>query len=108
MAKTLGDITSELTQNVLDPAKAEAGRIRQDAQEQADHIIADARKEAQKILEQAKSEVEHLKRQMDTDMETPAVISSSCLKNDWKARSSIPSSKTRSSRFSKIAPFWRK
>lgn len=70
MAKTLGDITGELTQKVLEPAKAEAQKIRQDAKVEADQIVADAQKEAQKILEKAKSEIEHLKRQMDTDMET--------------------------------------
>lgn len=70
MAKTLGDITGELTKKVLEPAKAEAERIRQDAQVQADQIVAAAQKEAQKILEQSKREIESLKRQMDVDLET--------------------------------------
>jgi vacuolar-type H+-ATPase subunit E/Vma4 len=70
MAKTLGDITGELTKKVLEPAKAEAERIRQDAQVQADQIIAAAQKEAQIILEQSKREIESLKRQMDVDLET--------------------------------------
>ena len=70
MAKTLGDITSELTQNVLEPAKAEAELIRKNARAEADQIIAAARKEAQKILEQARRDVENLKTQMDIDLET--------------------------------------
>lgn len=70
MAKTLGDITNELTKNVLEPAKAEAERILEEAGAQANEIIANAQKEAQKIHEQAKREVEGLKRQMDVDLET--------------------------------------
>lgn len=70
MAKTLGDITSELTQKVLEPAKAEADRIRKDTQAEADKIIAAARMDAEKIREQAKREIENLKKQMDVDLET--------------------------------------
>lgn len=70
MAKTLGDITSELTQKVLEPAKAEADLIRRDARAEADQIIAAALKEAQKILEQGNRDVESLKSQMEIDLET--------------------------------------
>jgi vacuolar-type H+-ATPase subunit E/Vma4 len=70
MAKTLGDITNELTQKVLDPAKAEAERIRQDTRVQADQVVAAAQMDAQKIREQAKREIENLKKQIDVDLET--------------------------------------
>jgi hypothetical protein len=70
MARTLGDITSELTQKVLEPAKAEADRIRLEAQAQADAIVAAAQTEAQKIQEQTKREIQNLKKQMDVDLET--------------------------------------
>lgn len=70
MAKTLGDITGELTQKVLEPAKAEADRLRKDAQAEADKIVAAARVEAQKIKEQTKREIENLHTQMDVDLET--------------------------------------
>jgi len=70
MAKTLGDITSELTQKVLDPAKTEADRIREDARAEAAQMVAAAQMEAQKILEQAKRDAENLKSQMDIDLET--------------------------------------
>jgi vacuolar-type H+-ATPase subunit E/Vma4 len=70
MAKTLGDITRELTEKVLEPAKSEADGIRTNARADADQIVAAAQKEAQRILEQAKREIDALKRQMDVDLET--------------------------------------
>lgn len=70
MAKTLGDITRELTEKVLEPAKSEAYGIRKNARADADQIVAAAQKEAQRILEQAKREIDALKRQMDVDLET--------------------------------------
>lgn len=70
MAKTLGDITRELTEKVLEPAQAEADGIRKDARAKADQMVAAAQKEAQKILEQAKRDVENLKSQMDIDLQT--------------------------------------
>lgn len=70
MAKTLGDITGELTEKVLEPAKAEADLLRKNARAEADQIVAAAQKEAQKTLVQAKRDIENLKRQMDVDLET--------------------------------------
>lgn len=70
MAKTLGDITGELTEKVLEPAKAEADLLRKNARMEADKIIAAAQMEAQKIREQTRREIENLKRQMDVDLET--------------------------------------
>ncbi len=70
MAKTLGDITGELTEKVLEPAKAEADLVRKNARAEADKIIAAAETEAQKIRERTKREIEGLKRQMDVDLET--------------------------------------
>ena len=70
MAKTLGDITGELTEKVLEPAKAEADLLLKNARAEADQIVAAALMDAQKIREQAKREIENLKKQMDVDLET--------------------------------------
>ncbi len=70
MSKTLGDITSELTQKVLAPAKAEAELLLNDAQAEAGKIVAAAEVEAQKIRAEAKRDVDNLKKQMDIDLET--------------------------------------
>lgn len=70
MAKTLGDITVELTEKVLEPAKAEADLLRKNARTEAEQIVAAAQMDAQKIREQAKREIENLKKQMNVDMET--------------------------------------
>lgn len=72
MAKTLGDITGELTEKVLGPAKAEAERVVAEARQEAERIVAAARQEADRARETAKQDVEALKRQMDVDMETAA------------------------------------
>ncbi|MBN1364179.1 MAG: hypothetical protein JW976_05170 [Syntrophaceae bacterium] len=70
MVKTLGEITTELTQNVLEPAKAEANIILQNAHKEAEKIIAAAQLEDQKIREKTKKEIENLKKQMGIDLET--------------------------------------
>ena len=70
MAKTLGDITGELTEKVLEPAKAAADLLRKDARADADKIVAAAHREAEKILEQTKRECENLKKQMTVDLES--------------------------------------
>lgn len=72
MAKTLGDITSELTDRVLSPAKAESERILRDAREKAERIVADAQREAAAAKEAAKQEAEQVARQMDVDLKTAA------------------------------------
>lgn len=68
MAKTLGDITAELTNKVLSPAKNEAEKIISDANAKSEKIIAEAGNEAVKLKEQAKKEVEDTRRQMDADL----------------------------------------
>ncbi|MBN1663470.1 MAG: hypothetical protein JW943_07715 [Deltaproteobacteria bacterium] len=70
MAKTLGDITDELTQKVLAPAKAEAELLLQDAQAEAEKIVAAAQAEAEKMRQTTKRDIENLKKQMDVDLET--------------------------------------
>jgi V/A-type H+-transporting ATPase subunit E len=72
MAKTLGDITGELTEKVLGPARADAERLVAEARQEADRILTAARQEAERTREAAKQEVEALKKQMDVDMETAA------------------------------------
>jgi len=72
MAKTLGDITSELTQKVLSPAKAEAEKIVSDARKEAEEIRTDAENEAAKIKETAEKQAEVTRKQMGVDLDTAA------------------------------------
>ena len=72
MAKTLGDITSELTEKVLAPAKAEAEHLLSAARADAGRIVAAAEAEAQRIRETAKRDAENLRKQMNVDLDTAA------------------------------------
>ena len=58
MTRTLGDITNELKEKVLSPAKEEAERMVGEARSQADNIIIEAKKEASQIKEKAKKYAE--------------------------------------------------
>jgi V/A-type H+-transporting ATPase subunit E len=68
MAKTLGDITTELTEKVLSPAKAEAEKIISDARSESEKIIADAESDVRKLKERAEKQVEDTRKQMDADL----------------------------------------
>ena len=72
MAKTLGDITQELSEKVLAPARAEADELVRSAREQAAAIVAEAGANAEKTRAAAKSEAEKVLKQMQVDMETAA------------------------------------
>lgn len=72
MTRTLGDITNELKEKVLAPAKDDAERIVAAARSQAEGIIQDAKKEASQIKEDARRHAEVSLRQMETDMDTAA------------------------------------
>jgi V/A-type H+/Na+-transporting ATPase subunit E len=72
LTKTLGDITSELTERVLSPAKSESERILREAQEKAGKIIADAEKEALNTRNRAREEAEQAFKQMEVDLKTAA------------------------------------
>lgn len=72
MAKTLGDITSELTEKVLAPAKAEAENLLGTARTEAGSIVAAAEAEAQRIREAARREADNLRKQMNVDLDTAA------------------------------------
>lgn len=72
MAKTLGDITSELTEKVLAPAKAEAENLLSKARTDACGIVSAAEAEAERIREAARREAENLRRQMNVDLDTAA------------------------------------
>lgn len=72
MTKTLGDITNELRERVLSPAKAESERILREARDEAKRIVKDAEGEASRIQEAAKKEAETVLKQMQTDMNTAA------------------------------------
>lgn len=72
MAKTLGDITSELTEKVLAPAKAEAENLLSATRAEAGRITADAETEAERIREAARREADNLRKQMNVDLDTAA------------------------------------
>ncbi len=72
MTKTLGDITKELTEKVLSPAKSESEQILRDAQTKAAKIIADAEKEALNTKSMAVYEAEQTFKQMEVDLKTAA------------------------------------
>jgi len=72
MAKTLGDITRELSEKVLTPAKAEASAIVESAREQAAAIIAEAKAAAEKMQAAAAKEADDVRKQLQVDMDTAA------------------------------------
>jgi vacuolar-type H+-ATPase subunit E/Vma4 len=72
MTKTLGDITNELRERILSPAKAESERILREARDKAKVIVVDAEQESLRIKEAARKEAETVLKQMETDMNTAA------------------------------------
>jgi vacuolar-type H+-ATPase subunit E/Vma4 len=72
MAKTLGDITQELSEKVLTPAKAEASAIIDKAREQAAAIMAEAQTAAEKFRSSAGKEADDIRKQLQVDMDTAA------------------------------------
>jgi vacuolar-type H+-ATPase subunit E/Vma4 len=72
MAKTLGDITQELNEKVLAPAKAEAAEIVRNAKQQAAAIASEAQAAAEKVRTAAKTDAENVKKQLQVDMDTAA------------------------------------
>ncbi|MCF8054426.1 MAG: hypothetical protein K9K75_04315 [Deltaproteobacteria bacterium] len=72
MAMTLGDITQELNEKVLAPAKAEAAELVASATKEAASILEQAKAEALKIRQDAKSEADRINAQMQVEMETAA------------------------------------
>ncbi|HPW69971.1 MAG: hypothetical protein WDA72_02075 [Desulfomonilia bacterium] len=72
MVKTLGDITQELSEKVLAPARTEADELVRSAREQADALVAEAKAEAEKIRATAKADAENVQKQMHVDMDTAA------------------------------------
>jgi V/A-type H+-transporting ATPase subunit E len=72
VAKTLGDITQELNEKVLAPAKAEAAEIVRNAKEQAAAIVAEAQAAAKKVGAAAKTDAENVRKQLQVDMDTAA------------------------------------
>jgi len=72
MAKTLGDITRELTEKVLSPAKIEAENILGEARAEAARITAAATADAERVREAARREADNLRKQMNIDLDTAA------------------------------------
>ncbi|MCE5262486.1 MAG: hypothetical protein LLG97_03010 [Deltaproteobacteria bacterium] len=72
MAKTLGDITTELTEKVLAPAKAEAENLLSAARAEAGRTTAAAQAEADRIREAARRDADNLRKQMTVDLDTAA------------------------------------
>lgn len=72
MGKTLGDITGELREKVLAPAKGEAENIIKNARLDAERILAASKEEAARVSEAARRDADSLRKQMDVDMDTAA------------------------------------
>jgi vacuolar-type H+-ATPase subunit E/Vma4 len=72
MTKTLGDITNELRERILSPAKAESEQILREARDEAKRVVTDAEREGSRIREAARKEAEAVLKQMETDMNTAA------------------------------------
>ncbi len=72
MAKTIGDITAELSERVLSPAKAEAEKLLADASAQARRILAAAREEAGRVRAAAAKDAEDVRKQMEIDLQMAA------------------------------------
>lgn len=72
MARTLGDITQELNERILTPAKAEAESIIGEARRQAATILAEAQAAAEMARSEAAREVAEVRKQQQVDMDTAA------------------------------------
>ncbi|MFH1079734.1 MAG: hypothetical protein V1766_05670 [Pseudomonadota bacterium] len=72
MAKTLGDITQELNEKVLTPARTEAAEIVTNAKEKAAAIMAEAKAAAEKVRTAAKTDADNIRKQLQVDMDTAA------------------------------------
>ena len=68
----MGDITQELNERVLTPAKAEADSIVAEARKQAAAILAEAQAAAEKTGTAAAKEAENVRKQLQVDMDTAA------------------------------------
>ena len=72
MAKTLGDITQELHEKVLAPARIEAEEFVRNARQQATAIVEQAEAAAEKLRAEAGADAERVRQQMLVDMDTAA------------------------------------
>lgn len=72
MAKNLGEITQELNEKVLAPAKTEAAELVSKAKEEAAAIVAEAKANAEKIKSAAKTGADNTQKQLQVDMDTAA------------------------------------
>jgi vacuolar-type H+-ATPase subunit H len=72
MVKTLGDITTELAEQILAPARTEADNLLANAEAEAGKIVSAAKEKAERILEAAQSEAENTKKQMNADLDKAA------------------------------------
>jgi len=72
MTRTLGDITSELKETIIEPSKQEAERILAEARAQSENIISQARQQAEDIQSQARENAGQIRAQMESDMNAAA------------------------------------
>jgi V/A-type H+/Na+-transporting ATPase subunit E len=72
MTRTLGDLTKELKEKIVSPAKAESEQILREAREEAKRIVTEAERDASRIREAARKEAETVLKQMEIDMNTAA------------------------------------
>jgi len=72
MTRTLGDITGELKDKVLSPAKEEAKSIIEAARTQARQIVQEARREAEETRSKSLEDAKEIRKKMDIDMRAAA------------------------------------
>lgn len=72
ITRTLGDITEELKEKVLSPAREEAKGIIEAARMQARQIVQEARQEAEDLRSKSLEDAREIKKKMDIDMKAAA------------------------------------
>jgi V/A-type H+-transporting ATPase subunit E len=72
MADTIESFVSKLQQEGVEAGRAEAEKLKADAQAQADEILADAKKQAEKIVADANKEAEAIVSRGKTDLQLAA------------------------------------
>lgn len=72
MTRTLGDITGELKDRIIEPSKQEAERMLAEARVQSQDIISQARQQAEEILARARESAGQTRAQMESDLDTAA------------------------------------
>ncbi len=72
MADTIESFVTKLQQEGVEAGRAEAEKLKADAQSQADEILADAKKQAEQIVEEANKQAEAIVSRGKTDLQLAA------------------------------------